>query len=84
MNILCNLFRGRAEAAAHIKGGEKHPDIRGTVAFYNRGNRNAVNRHMKHGNKNRLRKTFKTPEDASAMSGVLVSPTLRNMAASKL
>ena len=38
MNILCNLFRGRAEAAAHIKGGEKHPNIRGTVAFYTVGN----------------------------------------------
>ena len=34
--------------------------------------------------KNRLSITFRTPESASAISGVFVSPALRNMAASKL
>lgn len=35
MNNLCNILRGRAFAAAHIKGSEKYPGINGTVMFYN-------------------------------------------------
>ena len=34
--------------------------------------------------KNRLSRTFRTPELASAINGIFVSPTLRKIAASKL
>ena len=34
MNILCNVLNRRANAVAYISGGEKYPDIKGTVMFY--------------------------------------------------
>ncbi len=34
MNILYNILNRRANAAAHIKGSDKYPNINGTVSFY--------------------------------------------------
>ena len=34
--------------------------------------------------KNKFKITFRIPEEASAIKGIFVSPTLRNIAASKL
>lgn len=34
MNTLCNILKGRAFAAAHLRGSEKYAAVHGTVRFY--------------------------------------------------